>query len=233
MKIGKSAGKSWEYLVGVYLGDGCVTTHQGRLVFRLNTIDRDFAEAVESALQEHSDRRIGVHAFPVKGSGKPNISLRCGDPVLAERLRADTGAKTRLPEWVWTANHAALLAFIAGLMDSEGFVSRNTHGATYMGFKSTDVWFEDFVRVLNRAGIEVGKIGVEQPRKPGYRTPKRLHIKLASWVRAGAYFNIARKQERVDAWATQLTSEANMQTAVQADGDDRVRTAVKAVEGTP
>jgi intein/homing endonuclease len=201
-------------LVGVYLGDGCVTTHQGRLVFRLNTIDEDFAEATKDALAKHSDRRIAIHRHAVSKSTKDNFSLRCGDPELAARLRAETDNKRVLPEWIWTADHDGRLAFIAGLMDSEGFVSQSARGSTYMGFKSTDPWFDDFVRVLNRTGIEVGKIGVEQPRKPGYRTPRRFHIRLRSWVDAGAYFNIARKQARVERWAAaQLTSEANMRNA--------------------
>lgn len=214
MKIGKSAGKSWEYIVGVYLGDGCVTKAQGYPAFRLNTIDMDFAEAVKAALQQHTDRPISIHVHSVKKSSKPNVSLRCGDPDICARLVAETGGKQKLPEWIWLRDQESRLAFIAGLMDSEGFVSRNSHGSTYMGFKSTDAWFGDFVKVLNRAGIRIGKIGVEAPRKPGYRTPQRFTIKVQSWVDAGAYFNIARKQTRVDQWVqAQLTSEANMQDA--------------------
>lgn len=213
MKIGQSAGKSWEYLVGVYLGDGCVTTQQGYLVFRLNTIDADFAEATKGALAQHTDYPVSIHCHPVSKSSKPNYSLRCGDPRLAQRLRDETNSKASLPGWIWEADHEARLAFIAGLMDSEGFVSRNAHGSTYMGFKSTDEWFHDFLRVLNKAGIQHGKIGVEKPLKEGYRTPRRITIKMASWVASGARFNIARKQRRVDEWVAQLTPETNMRRA--------------------
>lgn len=211
--IGKSAGKSWEYLVGVYLGDGCVRTHCGKLIFRINTIDMDFAQAVQRAFAEITDKPAPISTHFVSKSSKPNNHLHCCDSALAGRMQDETNFKTKLPDWVWTADKEALLALIAGLMDSEGFVSQNSHGSTYMGFKNTGPWFDDFIRVLNRAGIEVGKIGIEKPRKPGYLTPRRFHIKLRSWVRSGAYFNIARKQARVDAWASQLTSEANMQNA--------------------
>jgi intein-encoded DNA endonuclease-like protein len=214
VKIGQSAGKSWAYLVGVYLGDGCVTLHQGQLVFRLNTIDEDFAVATKDALRAHTDRPMTIHCHSVSKSSKPNHSLRCGEWAIAQRLRDETDSKAKLPDWIWTTDQEGRLAFIAGLMDSEGFVSRNGCGRAYMGFKSTDLWFYDFVRVLNAAGIQVGQIGVEQPRKPGYRTPRRFTIKMASWVKSGAYFNIARKQARVDEWASaQLTSEANMRIA--------------------
>ncbi len=218
MKIGQSAGKSWEYIVGVYLGDGCVThqwteRRQKRTCFRLNTIDQDFADAVKAALRQHTDMAICNSVHPVSKSSKPNHTLWCGDPALCDRLVIETNAKDKLPDWIWTCDHDARLAFIAGLMDSEGYVCVNGT-RTYMGFKSTDLWFDDFVRVLNMAGIRIGKIGVEQPRKPGYRTPRRFTIKLASWVASGAYFNIQRKQRRVEAWtASQLTSETNTRDA--------------------
>lgn len=212
--IGKSAGKSWEYLVGVYLGDGCVTVAGTYPVFKLNTIDQDFAEATKVALQQHTDRLVSIHTHPVSKSSKPNWALYCGDPGICSRLQSETDSKVKLPDWIWSSDQEARLAFIAGLMDSEGFVSANQRGSAYMGFKSTDVWFADFVRVLNTAGIRIGKIGVEQPLKPGYRTPRRFTIKMQSWVDAGAYFNIQRKQQRVERWVqAQLTSEANMQNA--------------------
>lgn len=213
MKIGQSAGKTWEYLVGVYLGDGCVTADKGYLVFRLNTIDEDFAAATKEVLHHHTTHTVNICCHPVSKSSKPNYSLRCGDPRLGQKLRDETNNKVKLPDWIWEADHDGLLAFIAGLMDSEGYVTRNAHGSAYMGFKSTDEWFSDFLRVLNKAGIQYGKVGVEKPRKPGYRTPRRITIKLRSWVDSGAYFKIARKQSRIEEWAAQVTSETNMRRA--------------------
>ena len=96
------------------------------------------------------------------------------------------------------------LAFIVGLMDSEGFVAGNfnhTGRRFYKGFKSCDVWVPEFVQILNSVAILVGKIGIEKPLKPGYKTPRRFAIKMQSWVDSGARFNIARKQKRVDEWA--------------------------------
>jgi len=207
-----SADKNWEYLVGVYLGDGCVThSNDGYPCFRLNTIDQDFAEATKGALQKFTDRPISIHCHAVSKSSKPNHSLRCGDPDICSRLVSETDGKKKLPDWIWSTDQDGRLAFIAGLMDSEGFVSKNSAGNAYMGFKSTDVWFDDFIRILNKAGIQVGKIGVEVPLKPHYRTPKRFTIKMRSWVDSGAYFNIQRKQRRVDEWGhAQLISETNM-----------------------
>lgn len=194
--------RDWAYLVGVFLGDGCVTTNNGRPVFRLNTIDRDFATATKAALSSLTGYAVTICTHSVKKSAKPNHSLSCGDAGICAALNEATANKTKLPDWIFAASDSDKLAFIAGLMDSEGYVclKHNRQGAT-LGFKSTDVWFDDFLALVRSVGIEHGKVGVEAPRQPHYRTPRRISIKLRSWVEAGAYFNIARKQERVERWA--------------------------------
>jgi hypothetical protein len=231
--IGQSAGKSFAYVLGVFLGDGCVTTtgknaDSGKSVpvFKLNTIDADFANATKKALSELSDKSVGISVHAVSKSSKPNHSLWICDADLCHNFDRDTQAKRIIPEYVWGWCRENKLAFIAGLMDSEGFVAQNKGGATgrsfYMGFKSCDEWVPDFIRLLNHVGILIGKVQREKPRKPGYKTPTRFSIKMQSWVDSGARFNIARKQERVDRWAAcvpytersryprKLTSEANM-----------------------
>lgn len=210
--IGQSAGKSFAYILGVFLGDGCVTRWQGagrsdRLVFRLNTIDQDFAEATKAALADLSTYTATVCQHAVSKSSKPNWALACGDRALCERLVADTAKKHVIPRYVFDWPRELKLAFIVGLMDSEGFVAGNSNHTGrrfYMGFKSCDIWVPDFVRLLKSVGIEIGKIGVEQPLKPGYKTPTRFAIKMQSWVESGARFNIARKQARVDEWAATI-----------------------------
>lgn len=201
MKIGQSAGKSFAYLFGVYLGDGCVTKAAYHC-FRLNTIDHDFALATERALSEVTDYTVTIKKHDVK-RGRPNHALYCGDPDLGKFLVALTKDKQELPAFIWTASRDEKLAFISGLMDSEGFVAANsnpTNRRYYMGFKSTDVWVPDFIRLLESVGVQVGKVSKEKPLKPGYREPTRFTIKMKSWIDSGAKFNIARKQSRVDEW---------------------------------
>jgi len=234
--IGKSAGKSFAYLLGVYLGDGCITDQNSygrfwRKVFRLNTIDADFAEATKAAFQS-LDRPcwLNINTHAVKKSSNPNHSLTAnpGQDVLGAMIEI-TDAKRRLPPDIFDAPLDERLAFIAGLMDSEGFVAANknpTNRRYYMGFKSCDEWVPEFVRLLEVTGIRVGKVQTEQPYKPGYKAPTRFTIKMQSWIDAGAYFNIQRKQQRVEEWASapplankakwgeakkrRLTSETNM-----------------------
>lgn len=229
--IGQSAGKSFAYVLGVYLGDGCTTITgrtgpSGTPCFQLGTIDRDFAEATAEALREISDKNVRMNVYAVKKSPNPNHIVCVCDAELYRVLREDTEQKRVIPGYVWEWSRENRLAFIVGLMDSEGFVAKKTGGTTgrsyYMGFKSCDPWVPDFIRLLHGVGIQTGKMGVEKPRMPGYKTPRRFHIKMQSWVDSGARFNIARKQDRVDDWAAtepysqrsrhprKLTSTTNM-----------------------
>lgn len=216
MKIGKSAGKSFAYLLGVYLGDGCVTNQGEQIVFRLNTIDEDFAVAVKTAIEDLSDSKVGICKHAVSKSSKPNHALRCGDKDLCALLVKETGGKAFLPSWylnTWTDEMRK--AFIIGLMDSEGFVAKNTNNHTgrgyYMGYKSCDPWVPELISMMQSIGLTMGKIQTEKPYKPHYKAPTRFTIKMQSWVDSGMRFNIKRKQDRVDCWAnTEPYSERSL-----------------------
>lgn len=204
MTIGQSADKSYAYLMGVYLGDGCVTLNSsGNKVFRLNTIDADFAASVKCAINSLTDTNVSISTHGVKKSTKPNHSLQCVDNILCSRLVSDSNNKQKIPFFI---DKSLRKAMIVGLMDSEGFVAEKTEHKTgrayYMGFKSCDVWVPTFIRIVQSVGLKIGKVQTEKPYKEGYKTPTRFGIKMQSWVDSGMRFNIARKQNRVDRWAS-------------------------------
>lgn len=207
--IGKSADKSFAYLLGVYLGDGCVTNNgRGKPVFRLNTIDEDFALATKEALGVTSPGwAVTINKHSVAKSNKPNYALSCSDPNVCSSLVRLTDRKRQIPALdVSLAGRGIRLEFISGLMDSEGFVAANKSNPTnrryYMGYKSCDKWVPDFINILESVGVKIGKISQEKPVKEGYKIPTRFTIKMQSWIDSGCYFNIKRKQDRVDEWAS-------------------------------
>ena len=206
--IGQSAGKDFSYLLGVYLGDGCVTSPSTRSLpdkrcFKLNTIDQDFADTTKAALSNLTGRLVSISYRQVVG-GRPQYQLYCGDSDLSAALERDTLKKTVIPEYVWMWPRENIMAFVIGLMDSEGFVGANgnpTNRRFYMGYKSCDPWVPDFIRLLQNIGIRIGKVQQEEPYKPGYKPATRFTVKMQSWIDSGCRFNIARKQKRVDEWA--------------------------------
>lgn len=208
MELGQSAGKSYAYLLGVYLGDGCVShssSNNLRLYFRLNTIDEDFALATKKAILKLGFT-ASISKHEVKKSSKPNHALFCSSQKLSEALRNHTWGKMVIPEYVdhWPIENRQ--QFIIGLMDSEGFVAEKTQNKTgrayYMGFKVCDPWIDDFIKILQGVGIKLGKVSICPPYRDGYKPPTRFHIKMQSWVDSGMRFNIKRKQDRVDRWAS-------------------------------
>jgi hypothetical protein len=227
--MGQSAGKSFAYVLGVYLGDGNVMNGD---YFRLNTIDRDFAETVIQALDAISERpaTITYTEKPAKDRPcSPQWTVFCGNRALAWQLVEDTDNKQAIPEYVFAWDRERRKQFVIGLMDSEGFVAANhrhrgyewsvTNRSFYMGYKSCDPWVPDLIRIMESIGLRLGKVGHEQPRKPSYKAPMRFHVKMQSWIDSGCRFNIARKQDRVDEWGSipayerrakrRLTSETN------------------------
>lgn len=202
--IGREAGKSYAYLLGVYLGDGCVTTQAGKRVFKVNTIDEDFALAIKAALENVSTYKVGICKYEVNKSNKPNYTVRSGDLVVCALLTTLCDYKQSLPMMIgWDAGMKK--AFIVGLMDSEGFVAEKTENKTgrayYMGFKSCDRWVRELIGLMQSVGLQIGKLQTEKPQKQHYKAPTRFHIKMQSWVDSGMRFNIKRKQDRVDRWA--------------------------------
>jgi len=213
MDTGQSAAKSFAYILGVYLGDGCVRAND--MAYTQSTIDKDFAEAVVRALADISDcpARVTYQEKPKKDQNcSPAWTVYCSDRTLGRRLVADTEKKQKIPEYVFGWGREVQRQFVIGLMDSEGFVAANhqhrgyewqaTNRSFYMGYKSCDPWVPELIRLMEGIGLKLGKVGQEQPRKPGYKTPTRFHVKMQSWIDSGCRFNIARKQDRVDQWGS-------------------------------
>jgi len=215
MKIGQSAAKSYAYLLGVFLGDGCVTATGNALRYAQNTIDEDFAEAVRDALSNLTDRRVTVTYQEKPRPNRPcspQWTVGCSDREICAKLLNDTQGKAVIPAYVFEWSGDLKKEFVIGLMDSEGFVAQvhtnrgyeweKTNRSFFIGFKSCDVWVPDLIRIMQSVGIRIGKVGVEKPAKAGYKTPMRFAIKMQSWIDSGCRFNIARKQDRVNLWAS-------------------------------
>jgi len=231
LNIGQSAGKSYAYILGVYLGDGSVSKNGTSMVFRLGAIDKDFVDKTSELLQELTGKNANINQLREKRSIHQPYVTACYDRELCYHLQEVTENKTVIPEFVkeWPIENK--IAFVEGLMDSEGFVAENkrwepARSRYFMGYKSCDVWVPDFIRILEEIGVKIGKVRQEKPRKEGYKVPTVFNIKIQSWIDSGCRFNIKRKQDRVDAWAAcepytersrhprRLTSETTCQASV-------------------
>jgi intein-encoded DNA endonuclease-like protein len=212
----QSAGKSFAYILGVYLGDGCITNQSNRdtLVFKMNTIDYDFAVAVESALIElgyNPSIKKHENVKYTQGFIYHIASYTCHDLGLI--LREDTNNKTIIPEYVFNWPIENIKNFITGLMDSDGFVSHSkTQNKFCMGFKKTSQWVPEFHRLLNSIGIMTTGIRKDFYTKSKDRWAYLFNIKLKSWIKNKMIFNIARKNDRVNAYAKTILNDYMLDT---------------------
>ena len=133
-----------------------------RLLFRLNTIDEDFAEATKAALVDLSDYKVSLSCHPVPKSSNPNWALALGDRALCERLIVDTKRKSIIPAFVF--DWPREVGLHCGADGQRGLRCRQlqSHRTTVLyGLQILRCLVPEFVRVLNSVGILVGKIGIE------------------------------------------------------------------------
>lgn len=205
--IGQSAEKtrSTAYLLGVYLGDGWMgKTTNNRWDFRLNSIDRDFCESTMDCFNSVLGRRTKIHVHSVSKSDKPNHSLTIGCKDLFWFIDA-TDKKEKIPEYVWRLKRDDKISFIAGIMDSEGYVAKDRNNRIMIGIKATQNWIKDFYRLVRSLDLKTGGL-LSEKIKSG-KTAYYFRFNVKSWIDSGCYFNISRKQKRVDSYSQRLHVE--------------------------
>lgn len=216
---GQSAGKSFAYILGVYFGDGCITNERKRKVFRLEVMDEDFAlEFVKQleSLKAHNKFYKIENSRYIQGY---SYIVVCRQYDLINTLLEDTNNKTTIPDYVYKWNKENKLAFIAGLMDSEGFVSQRTKimknglPSFQMGIKMDFNILKQFKKILQSVGIKTGKFSLTKTIV-NIQTAN-LSININSWIDSGAYFNIQRKNKKVQEYYSNTNlNEYTLGTAI-------------------
>jgi hypothetical protein len=194
--IRRSAGKTsaFAYFVGVYLGDGWMGNAGRNYRFRLNTIDMDFAESTANAIEMMTGIKPTIFSHSVTKSNKLNHSI-CITMRDWSWVVDSCEKKSLIPDYIWDMPRAAKLAFVAGIMDSEGYCGKGTRGRLTIGLKACDKWIMDFHRFMSNLGVVIGKIGHET--LPSNKVAIRYHFPVDSFVKNGCYFTIQRKQKRI------------------------------------
>jgi hypothetical protein len=106
-------------------------------------------------------------------------------------------------------NKDAIKSFIAGIMDSEGWVSVSRHkhlrknGVLYeknvyqLGVTASDGWIVDFIEFLRKQGVKTGVLK-RMKTVTGKKQMLRFLINKWSWIENGLYFTVQRKQRRIE-----------------------------------
>lgn len=196
--------KDLAYSIGVFLGDGSIQHGCG---FCLQTIDRDFAEACKRSLEKLTKKDVRLVDIPrLTSAGRQVFAIYVSDSHLCRLLMQDTGGKFHLHiprDWMdWTLDERREL--IAGLLDSEGYVSvtrLHEYGGQKVfdmkiGIGACDPWVRELHAYCKLNGILVGCI-TQGILKSGKIFQKFIFNKK-SFIEHGLYFKIGRKQKRIE-----------------------------------
>lgn len=202
---GQSAGKDFAYVMGVYLGDGCITKAKTRknYTFKLEVMDEDFAKKFYDTLIKmgcnthfnkiYNDRYKQGYSFHVTTMDKDLIAT----------LQVDTSYKKRIPKYVKSWPRDNKIAFIEGIMDSEGFISKRKKNManglpSYMlGIKMDYELLSQLNPIFQSVGLKTGKYTMTKLRDGQRVQTANLSINLRSWIESGVHFNIQRKENKV------------------------------------
>jgi len=195
--------KATSYILGVYLGDGHIS--KNKRTFILQAIDEDFVIKTANSLRKLSDNKVTIGIAKRLTSAKRKVYfVTLSDVKMNKWLLEETIGRKNIPIDFneWERSHK--LEFFSGLLDSEGWVAMcrwhmvNSHEVFDMriGIGAADTWLYELHKIMLEKGIQVGKITKEK-LKSG-KIFARFGINKKSFIANGLYFNIKRKQDRIE-----------------------------------
>lgn len=206
------------YLVGVYMGDGHVVSVRGgkSYIFELSSVDRDFLEYVLGVIQKYVSG-CNPSIRPSRRSGKCNFygseyttrdmyRLRVCNTPFAKWLVRVTSEKSVVPSFC-KASTARIIAFLEGIMDCEGWVTKIRDERYSAGYRyDIGIQMKDYelVKELKQmfaiAGVRTSKMWTN-----GGRSGKMcgFHIRVEDFAKR-MRFHIRRKQKLVDEYMSAM-----------------------------
>jgi intein-encoded DNA endonuclease-like protein len=199
---------AYPYLVGVYYGDGCIAKYHPkdkrcpgakyvRLVFILQTKDKDFAETVNGQIFRMFKKRYKIYRRKTGYYWLQTGSNRIACALYGFKL-----------EWLDRLGIDWRISFLMGMFDSEGYVYLNrTQRWQYvrvgLGITSRDL-FERIKRYLAELGVMFSE---SIYNREGYKPLFKLMFQNKDSVRIFTQrigFRILRKQKILDDWLNEV-----------------------------
>lgn len=198
------------YSIGAMTGDGSVKKYlrqdaQGKLHTAYNAsicgMDKECLDRVCYEVDSLFDKDF--RPIPYVGSkGVQMYRSGFGSRVTYDFFNYFIGDKLYLADEVFRSSKKAQRSFIAGLFDTDGWITYSK-GYYRLGYASRHRTFvEDVARLLMKSGVKVGKINEDVS---GYGTVMyRITPNLRSFIDLGFYFLISRKDDRVQAYVKSM-----------------------------
>ena len=207
MNNGQSAGKDYAYLLGVYLGDGTISLRTDNCYrFSLEVIDMDFIDRTRESIKSVTGKNFTNVKCRSRGMMMEDIYSFAVHDMMFKDMKESTEDKKFIPQFVFEADREVKIAFLEGLMDSEGWIVERKNKAGIkqyqMGFSCTSSWTYDVWQLFRSIGVSCCEPYILHQKNK--KDCICFTINLASWVQSGILFSIKRKQDRVDRYADKM-----------------------------
>jgi len=197
------------YSVGCILGDGCFQQYSekyenGKWYSRKNIQiakrDKDVIARVRDEIEKVFGVRYSIFKrCPTNKTNSDIYHLRVGRKDVFDFFSINTNYKAKIPEFYFSAKKNIKRELVAGLMDSDGYITVSTikqYTQYQLGFSMTN---RDIVagiaNIMRSLGVKVGKLG--EYNKGQYRTMYGINPNIRSFNDAGCYFHSKRKSGRI------------------------------------
>ena len=135
--------------------------------------------------------------------------FRAYNKKLFKILVFETENKRCFPEFVMNSEKRIIAEFIAGLMDTDGYISTGTNKFGQqrfsLGFVNSGKWLDEFIALLKKFGVKVGKKTLKKKyRSVNEKDCYQININLRSFVDNGFYFNCGRKQDILEKYKSRV-----------------------------
>lgn len=193
--------KNKAYLLGVYLGDGCCSKFSNRRSFTIISEDKEVIERTKNIVNLLLN--TNYHLTYITPNKIRLYRFRSWNRELFELLVAETANKTRIPLSLTNAKDEIIAAFVAGLMDTDGYISIGKNKLNQqrfsLGLVNSGEWLDQFINLLKLLGVKVGKKTLKKKyRSSNEKDCYQININLRSFVEAKLYFNCQRKQRKLE-----------------------------------
>ena len=205
--------KNMSYSIGAIFGDGTIgvyslASEQTMHTVSIRCMDYECVKRVNDEVNKFFDESHKVYTYT-----NPNGTIMYGTSFHSVHTHAIfhyfVREKLFIPDEIFRADRDSQLDFVAGLFDTDGYVSA---GVRYrVGFASRHRTFvEDLVRLLSKLGVNVGSI-YSQVSQYG-TTIYVIKPNIRSFIMAGCYFYIPRKFNKLKGYGSIVEQFAGNKT---------------------
>lgn len=223
------------YSIGFFLGDGTVgaSVWQGKTMLRVRwfTDDREPLDRIADELEKVFGRRYAVAVDKSKHVKVPYHRLQATCREIYDFFLSNTEARNRVPPELFDAPEQARRDLLAGMLDSDGYVSVIQRKDRPVGRMRCQVGFtnsnrrlvEEFTSIAVSLGVKCGQICESHPTRKDWRTMYTVHPNILSMLAAGLYFQVARKQSKFNECVRLLQASETRYTPPDTSGEGRAQ----------